>query len=247
MQLSGFALMRLNKYLSKCGIASRRGADRLVQQGRITVNGEKVTSLGLIIDDKKDEIQVDGRLVLLPPEPVYVMLNKPKGYVTSLKDEFGRKTVVELVKNVGQRIYPVGRLDLESEGVLLLTDDGELAFRLTHPKYQIKKIYHVMVKGEFPPELVARFEEGIKLEDGFVATARGKLISSQRKFSSLVLELTEGRKREIRRMCRILGFPVHHLRRTKFSGISCEGMKVGSWRFLNRKEVEKLKKKVDLA
>jgi pseudouridine synthase len=152
-----------------------------------------------------------------------------------------------LIKNVGQRIYPVGRLDLDTEGVLLLTDDGEMAFRLTHPKYQIKKTYNVTVKGEFPPELVARFEEGIELEDGFMATARGKLLSSQSKYSTLTLELTEGRKREVRRMCRILGFPVQHLRRTKFGDISCEGMKVGSWRFLNRREVERLRKKVDLA
>jgi 23S rRNA pseudouridine2605 synthase len=239
--------MRLNKYLSKCGIASRRGADRLIEQGRIMINGTKVVELGVIIDENKDEVFVDERLVSLPPESVYVMLNKPKGYVTSLKDEYGRKVVTELIKNVGQRLYPVGRLDLDTEGVLLLTDDGELAFRLTHPKYQIKKLYHVTVKGEFPPELVARFEEGIELEDGFVATAKGKLQSSQAKFSSLVLELTEGRKREVRRMCRILGFPVQSLRRTRFCGISCEGMKVGSWRYLNRKEVEKLRKKVDLA
>jgi 23S rRNA pseudouridine2605 synthase len=238
--------MRLNKYLSKCGIASRRGADRLIEQGRIMINGTKVVDLGVIIDENKDEVFVDDRLVTLPPEPVYVMLNKPKGYVTSLKDEYGRKVVTELIKNVGQRIYPVGRLDLDTEGVLLLTDDGELAFRLTHPKYQTKKIYQVTVKGEFPPELVARFEEGIELEDGFVATAKGKLLSSQSKSSTLVLELTEGRKREVRRMCRILGFPVQNLKRTRFCGISCEGMKVGSWRFLNRKEVEKLRKKVDL-
>jgi len=239
--------MRLNKYLSKCGIASRRGADRLIEQGRIAINGKKVTDLGVLLEENRDEVQVDGKLVTLPPEPVYVMLNKPKGYVTSLRDEYGRKTVTELIKNVGQRIYPVGRLDLDTEGVLLLTDDGELAFRLTHPKYQIKKIYSVTVKGEFPPELVARFEEGIKLEDGYVATAKGKLQSSQSKFSTLTLELTEGRKREVRRMCRLLGFPVQHLRRTKFCSVSCEGMKIGSWRFLNRKEIEKLKKKVNLA
>ena len=239
--------MRLNKYLSKSGIASRRGADLMIKQGRVAINGAKMTDLGVIIDENKDEVYVDGRLISLPPEPVYVMLNKPSGYVTSLRDQFGRKTVSELVRNVGHRVYPVGRLDLDTEGVLLLTDDGELAFRLTHPKYQIKKVYHVTVKGEFPPELVDRFEEGVLLEDGFVATARGKLLSSCSKFSSLNLELTEGRKREVRRMCRILGFPVQHLRRTKFSDISCEGMKLGTWRFLNRKEVEKLKKKVALA
>ncbi len=239
--------MRLNKYLSKCGVASRRRADRLIQQGRVSINGEKIAELGVIIDENRDEVSIDGKMVTLPPEPVYVMLNKPKGIVTSLKDEYGRRTVTELVKNVGQRVYPVGRLDLDTEGILLLTDDGELAYRLTHPKFQIRKVYVATVKGAFPPELVARFEEGIELEDGFVATAKGKLLSSQDKFSTLQLELTEGRKREVRRLCRMLGFPVQQLKRTKFGGLSCEGMKVGSWRYLNRKEIDKLRKKTGLA
>jgi 23S rRNA pseudouridine2605 synthase len=161
--------MRLNKYLSKCGVASRRYADKMIQQGRVSVNGTRVSELGALIDERSDQVSVDGRLVRPPAEPIYIILNKPKGYVTSLRDEFGRKTVTNLVKNVGQRVYPVGRLDLDSEGVLLLTDDGELAYRLTHPKYNISKVYQVVVKGDFPVELVARFEEGIRLEDGFVA------------------------------------------------------------------------------
>jgi len=239
-------MMRLNKYLSRCGLASRRIADKMIQQGRVKVNGVEVTELGVIIEEKKDQVEVDSKLVSLPPESIYVLLNKPKGYVTSLKDEFGRKTVTSLIKNLGQRVYPVGRLDIDTEGVLLLTDDGELAFRLTHPKFQVSKCYHTTVKGEFPVELVARFEEGIKLEDGFVATAKAKLISSQRHFSILNLELTEGRKREVRRMCGMLGFPVNGLKRVKFAGLSCEGMKVGSWRYLSRKEVDKLRKKVGL-
>lgn len=238
--------MRLNKYLSKCGVASRRHADKIIEQGRVTVNGDKVAVLGEIIDDLADQIQVDGKPVSLPPESVYILLNKPKGYITSLKDEFGRKTVTTLIKNVGQRVYPVGRLDLDSEGVLLFMDDGELSYRLTHPKFGIRKIYQVTVKGEFPVELVARFEEGVKLEDGFVATAKAKLISSQSKMSTLSLELTEGRKREVRRMCETLGFPVVHLRRTKFADLSCDGMRPGTWRFLSRKEIEKLMKKVAL-
>jgi 23S rRNA pseudouridine2605 synthase len=239
-------MMRLNKYLSKCGVASRRHADKLIEQGRVTINGNKVSELGVIIDDLSDQVEVDGKPVSLPPEPVYILLNKPKGYITSLKDEFGRKTVATLIKNVGQRVYPVGRLDLDSEGVLLFTDDGELSYRLTHPKFGIRKIYHVTVKGEFPVELVARFEEGVKLEDGFVATAKAKLVSSQAKMSTLALELTEGRKREVRRMCGTLGFPVLHLRRIKFADLSCDGMKSGTWRFLSRKEIDKLKRKVAL-
>jgi pseudouridine synthase len=219
----------------------------MIEKGRVSLNGQPVKELGVVIDPSKDQVAVDGKSVNLPPESIYIVLNKPRGYVTSLKDEYGRKTVTSLIRNVGQRVYPVGRLDLDTEGVLLLTDDGELAYRLTHPKYQVKKVYQVTVKGEFPLELVARFEEGIQLEDGFVATAKGKLVNAQSKFSTLVLELTEGRKREVRRMCRVLGFPVHQLKRTKFADLSCKGMKVGTWRFLSRKEVEKLQKKVALA
>lgn len=239
--------MRLNKYLSKCGIASRRGADRMIEQGRVSINGKPVKELGVIIDENKDEVSVDGKLCTLPPEPVYIILNKPKGYVTTMKDEFGRKTVLDLIRNVGQRVYPVGRLDLDTEGILLLTDDGEMSYRLTHPKFGIKKVYKATVRGEFPHELISRIDEGVRLEDDFVASAKAKLVGSQGKFSTLILELSEGRKREVRRICRTLGFPVQHLKRIKFADLSCEGMKVGTWRYLNRKEIDKLKKKVDLA
>ena len=164
-----------------------------------------------------------------------------------MKDEYGRKTVLDLIRNVGQRVYPVGRLDLDTEGILLLTDDGELSYRLTHPKFEVKKLYRVTVRGEFPVELVSRIDEGVRLEDGFVASAKAKVVGSQGRFSTLILELSEGRKREVRRIMRMLGFPVHNLRRIKFADLSCEGMKVGTWRYLNRKEVEKLKKKVELS
>jgi len=239
--------MRLNKYLSKCGIASRRAADRLIEQGRVAINGDPIKELGVLIDENRDEVAVDGKLCTLPPEPVYIILNKPKGYVTTMKDEYGRKTVLDLIRNVGQRVYPVGRLDLDTEGILLLTDDGELSYRLTHPKFEVKKLYRVTVRGEFPVELVSRIDEGVRLEDGFVASAKAKVVGSQGRFSTLILELSEGRKREVRRIMRMLGFPVHNLRRIKFADLSCEGMKVGTWRYLNRKEVEKLKKKVELS
>lgn len=238
--------MRLNKFLSHCGIASRRQADDMILAGRVTVNGEKVTKLGQVIDEINDVVRVDTETIRLPEEESYVILNKPKGYISSLVDKFNRPTVIDLIKGVKDRVYPVGRLDLDTEGILLLTNDGELAYRLAHPKFEIKKEYIVTVKGGFPGELVPKFEEGVTLEDGYVAKSRAKLMSSNDSVSVLQMELTEGKKREIKRIFSTLGFNVKHLKRIRFADISCEGMRTGSWRYLNRKEVTKLKRKVGL-
>jgi len=238
--------MRLNKFLSHCGVASRRQADDMILAGRVTVNGEKVTKLGQVIDEINDVVRVDTETVRLPTEESYVILNKPKGYISSLVDKYNRPTVIDLIKGVKDRVYPVGRLDLDTEGILLLTNDGELAYRLAHPKYEIKKEYIVTIKGAFPEDKVPNFEEGVTLEDGYVAHSRAKLISSNEQISVLQMELTEGKKREIKRIFAVLGFNVKHLKRIRFADISCEGMRTGSWRYLNRKEVSKLKRKVGL-
>jgi len=238
--------MRLNKYLSHCGVASRRQADDMILAGRVVVNGEKAIKLGIIIDEKKDKVEVDERLVTLPEEDAYVILNKPRGYISSMVDKYNRPTVVELVRGVRQRVYPVGRLDLDTEGLLLLTNDGELAFRLAHPKFEIKKIYMVTVKGYFPINLTQKMEEGIPLDDGYLARCKAKFMSAHEELSVIQVELTEGKKREIRRMFSALGYQVKHLKRIRFADISCEGMRPGSWRYLNRKEIIKLKRKVGL-
>lgn len=238
--------MRLNKFLSHCGIASRRKADEMIQAGRVLVNGEKVTTLGMVIDENVDRVVVDEHDIFLPEDDSYVILNKPKGYISSMVDKFNRPTVIELIKGVPGRVYPVGRLDLDTEGILLLTNDGELAYRLAHPRFEIKKVYVVTVKGFFPADLVDRFEEGIRLEDGYVAKCKAKIVIAQNEMSVIQLELTEGKKREIRRIFAALGYQVKHLKRIRFADISCEGMGLGSWRHLNRKEVQKLKRKVDL-
>jgi len=200
--------MRLNKFLSHCGVASRRQADEMILAGRIFVNDQKADRLGMVIDTAKDEVRVDEQIISLPQEESYVLLNKPKGYISSLSDKFERPTVVDLIKAVPARVYPVGRLDLDTEGVLLLTNDGELAYRLAHCK--------------------------------------AKLLTANEEASILQLELHEGKKREIRRMMTALGYHVRHLKRTRFADVTCEGMRTGSWRFLNRKEISKLKRKVGL-
>lgn len=238
--------MRLNKYLSHCGVASRRQADEMIQAGRVKVNDEKVDTLGVIIDAEKDVVAVDEVVIELPNANSYVILNKPRGYISSLVDKFGRPTVVDLIKGVDNRVYPVGRLDLDTEGIILLTDDGELAYRLAHPKFEIKKLYVATLKGEFPAQLIENIENGVKLDDGYVATAKAKLISSQKYKSVVQLELHEGKKREIRRIFTALGYVVKHLKRIRFADLSCEGMRTGSWRHLNRKEVQKLRRKVGL-
>ena len=218
----------------------------MILAGRVAVNGEKVTKLGQVIDEINDVIRVDTETIRLPGEESYVILNKPKGYISSLVDKFDRPTVIDLIKGVNDRVYPVGRLDLDTEGILLLTNDGELAYRLAHPKFEIKKEYIVTVKGTFPEEMVSKLEEGVTLEDGYVAKSRGRLLSSNESISVLQMELTEGKKREIKRIFASLGFAVKHLKRIRFADISCEGMRTGSWRYLNRKEVTRLKRKVGL-
>ncbi|MBD3217175.1 MAG: pseudouridine synthase [candidate division Zixibacteria bacterium] len=239
-------MMRLNKFLSRCGVASRRQADEMILAGRVIVNGQKVDQLGLVIDEINDVVRVDEETVRLPAEESYVILNKPKGYISSLVDKFNRPTVIDLIRGVKDRVYPVGRLDLDTEGILLLTNDGELAYRLAHPKYEIKKEYVVTIKGLFPEHLTEKMEQGVKLEDGYLAKSKAKLLSANESNSVIQMVLTEGKKREIKRIFAALGYNVKHLKRIRFADISCEGMRTGSWRQLNRKEVLKLKRKVGL-
>jgi len=239
-------MMRLNKFLSRCGVASRRQADEMILAGRVTVNGEKITKLGLVIDEINDVVRVDEETVRLPAEESYVVLNKPKGYISSLADRYNRPTVIDLIKGVRDRVYPVGRLDLDTEGILLLTNDGELAYRLAHPKFDIKKEYVVTIKGLFPDHLTEKLEQGVKLEDGYLARSKAKVLSANESNSVLQMELTEGKKREIKRIFAAMGYNVKSLKRIRFADISVEGMRSGSWRYLNRKEVLKLRRKVGL-
>ncbi len=238
--------MRLNKFLSPCGVASRRAVDEMIAAGRVSVNGIVVNKLGLVIDEAHDSVLVDGKPCKIPAAHVFLLLNKPRGYLVTLKDSYGRKTIKDLIKGVPSRVYPVGRLDYDSEGLLLLTDDGELSFRLAHPKYGVKKVYTVQVKGNFKSEDLRHFYDGIPLEDGHVAHARVKILERQDGSTVLSIELAEGRKREIKRMCKAIGYPVQSILRVKYDELTLQGVESGKWRYLTQGEIEKLRRKVGL-
>ena len=239
--------VRLNKFLALAGVASRREADRWIQEGRISVNNQVVEELGLRVDEDKDVVLVDGRKIQVKTEPVYILLNKPAGYLVTLKDPFRRPTVRTLLPASLGRVFPVGRLDLATEGLLVLTNDGELAFRLSHPRFGVKKVYLAKIKGEPDKEALRRLERGVHLEGAKTAPARVVLLAPGQKSSWLRLELQEGRKREVREMCRAVGHPVLELRRVEFAGLGLGNLKPGQWRHLEPGEIRRLKSLVNIA
>ena len=239
-------LVRLNKFLSHAGIASRREADRMIQEGRVKLNGRVVQELGEKLEDERDVVEFDGRRVRKEERMAYVLLNKPVGAVVSLKDPFGRMTVRDLVSSLKVRVFPVGRLDAASSGALLLTNDGELAFRLAHPKFEVRKIYSVKVDGVPDDTALDKLRKGIFLEGRKTASARASIAARSPKHAVVRLEIHEGRKREVRKMFEALGYRVSALRRTHFAGLSLEGLKPGHWRMLDAAEVRKLRKRAGL-
>lgn len=233
--------MRLNKFIAQSGICSRRNADILIQSGRVTINGIPVQKLGTSVDETKDQVAVDGKNVTGEVKHLYILLNKPPRYLSTVKDSFHRPTVVDLVGKE-KKVFPVGRLDLDTEGVLLLTNDGELTYRLTHPKFEIEKTYLVTVEGEMDKKILEEFKRGIKLEDGVTATGEGRIIKAGSRESTFELTLKEGRKREIKQMCYQAGLKVLHLVRIKFAHLTAKGLEIGQWRYLTGIEVAQLKK-----
>lgn len=240
------SLIRINKYLSLCGITSRRGADNLIAEGRVTVNDQTLTERGAVVDTDTDKVKVDGVEATPVEQMVYVLLNKPAMTMTTLHDPFKRRTVVDYLKNLPQRVYPVGRLDYDAEGVLLLTNDGDLAFRLAHPRYQVPKIYEAQVEGRFLKESADKIKRGIKLEDGATGHAKVLILGYTTEQTRLRLILTEGRKREVKQLCRSVGHPVKRLRRVEFAGIQLKTLKTGQFRHLSRDEVNRLRQLVGL-
>jgi 23S rRNA pseudouridine2605 synthase len=230
--------VRLNAYLARAGVASRRGADELIKAGRVTVNGEP-GQLNTFVEGKA-RVEVDGRPVA-PQQLAYVLLHKPAGVVTTASDPQGRPTVVELVEHAS-RVVPVGRLDADTTGALLLTNDGELAHRLAHPRYGVEKTYEVEVEGE-PSEAVLRtLAEGVDLEDGRTAPARARRLGP----STIELVLHEGRKHQVKRMLAAVGHPVEHLRRSRSAELDSESLEPGEWRELEPGEVARLQSLVGL-
>ena len=231
--------IRLNKFLANAGICSRREADEFILSGAVTVNGQVVTELGTKVL-RTDEVVFHGAPVSLEKK-VYVLLNKPKDYVTTSDDPQQRKTVMDLVKNVcPERIYPVGRLDRNTTGVLLLTNDGDLASKLTHPKFLKKKVYHVFLDKNVDPQDMERIKEGIDLEDGEVHADAIEYCNENDK-SQVGVEIHSGKNRIVRRIFESLGYRVVKLDRVQFAGLTKKNLRRGDWRFLTEKEVEMLR------
>lgn len=225
--------MRLNAYLARAGVASRRAAEELIRAGRVRVNGE-IAGLATFVE-AGDRVELDGEE--LAPEPLaYVLLHKPAGVVTTASDPHGRPTVVGLVGHA-RRVVPVGRLDVDTTGVLLLTNDGPLAHRLAHPRYEVDKVYEAEVEGEPGEEALRRLREGVELEDGPTAPAAVRRLAPSR----LELTLHEGRKHQVKRMCEAVGHPVRRLHRRGYAGLDLEGLAPGEWRELSQDEVAALR------
>ena len=240
------SLIRINKYLSMCGVTSRRGADGLIVAGRVTINDQTMIERGMVVNTDTDVVKVDGVEAKPVNEMVYVVLNKPIMTMTTLHDPFKRRTVVDYLKNLPHRVYPVGRLDYDAEGVLLLTNDGDLAFRLAHPRYQVPKIYEVQVEGKFIKESADRIKRGIELEDGALGHAKVLILGYSADQTRLRMILTEGRKREVKQLCKAVGHPVKRLRRVEFAGIQLKMLRTGQYRHLTRAEVSRLRQMVGL-
>jgi 23S rRNA pseudouridine2605 synthase len=232
---------RLNKIIAASGIASRRRADELISSGRVWVNGEIITKVGSKAVWGVDTIRVDGRRLPGPPKKLYLLLNKPFGYVCTLHDPQGRPVVHDLLADVRERVYPVGRLDFDSQGLLILTNDGELAFRLTHPRFQVPRSYRALVEGAIEPQSVKRLREGIMLKDGRAGPARVRILERDQGRSLLRITISEGRSREIRRMLEAVGHKTIQLIRTGHGSLSLGSLKVGRYRHLTEEEVKALR------
>ena len=234
---------RLQKILSEMGVTSRRKAEDLILEGRVTVNG-RIATIGTKADPARDHIKVDGKLLIRRDPRVYVMFNKPRHVVTSLHDPEGRPTVKDFLKGVKYRVFPVGRLDYDSEGLLLLTNDGDFAHAVLHPSKKISKTYLVKVKGVVEKEEIGKLEAGVKLVDGVTAPAKVKGIRKTENNSWLEVTIYEGKKRQIRRMIEKIGYEVLKLKRIRIDGLQIGGLEPGAYRYLTPVEIDKIKMEV---
>lgn len=233
--------MRLNRFLARSGAASRRGADALIEAGRVSLNGETVTRLATTVDPGRDLVELDGVTVTLPELLTYIVLNKPPGYVVTMSDPQGRRTVTDLVTGVPAGLVPVGRLDAGTGGLLILTDDGELAHRIAHPSYEIDKIYEVEASGTLSEEERLKLERGLMLDGRLTAPAAVRVVGTARGITVAEMTIHEGRKRQVRRMFELVGHPVTRLRRTRVGPIELGELPPGRWRHLNEDELRALR------
>jgi 23S rRNA pseudouridine2605 synthase len=233
--------VRLHKLLADAGVASRRAAERLIVAGRVRVNGVPVVELGAHADPARDSIEVDGRPLAGAERKRYVLLHKPRGFLTSRADPRGRPRVFDLVPELGVRLHSVGRLDFDAEGLLLLTNDGDLTYRLTHPRHGVRRVYHVLVRGRLDPRVLETLQRGVVLEDGPARVERvRRLRSEEPALHWLELTLAEGRYREVKRLCRAVGLVVQRLRRVAFGPLDLGQLPPGQWRELTAGELQRL-------
>ncbi|MBI5410715.1 MAG: rRNA pseudouridine synthase [Nitrospirae bacterium] len=234
-------MTRLQKVIADSGLASRRKAEEMIAQGRVTVNGRTVRELGTKVDPDRDHVKVDGRHLRPVPPSVFLMLNKPKGYMSSLSDPAGRQTITDLLPGVGLRVFPVGRLDYDSEGLMLLTNQGELAQALLHPRYHVPKTYLIKVKGVLTDEEITSLERGVEMEDGLTAPASVKKVRKAEENSWLEITIHEGRKHQVKRMLEVVGHPVIKLTRVRFGPLNLRDLPLGEYRYLTDREANALR------
>lgn len=233
------ATIRLNKFLANLGVCARREVKQLLKYQQVTVNGDRVTEQGVRIDPAKDDIRINGKK-LEEPKKVYFLLNKPKGIISTTADEYGRKNVTSLVPKVG-KIFPVGRLDKDTTGLILLTNDGELTNMLTHPSYHVYKVYRLTIEGQVHKTQLRALQNGVLLDDGITAPAKVKLIHAKDNTTFIEMTIHEGRNRQIRRMCETVGIKLTALKRIKFGPLEGKGLEEGKYRELTKNEITLLK------
>lgn len=234
---------RLQKYLAECGVASRRKCEELILQGKVKVNNQIVTELGVKVNLEKDIVKFEDKEIKPTSKMVYILLNKPIGYVTTADDQFGRDTVLDLVK-VKERIVPVGRLDMYTSGALILTNDGDFVYKVTHPKHEIEKTYTVTVKGIIKNEEVEQLRKGVKIDDYITKPAKVKILKTdtEKNISRLEIVIHEGKNRQVRKMCESVGKKVLALHRSKIGKIGVKDIELGKWRYLKDREIQELLK-----
>lgn len=233
---------RLQKFIANQGICSRRKAEEYITSGRIKVNGNVIMELGTKIDPSKDVVEVDGKKISnISGKKVYILLNKPIGYVTTTRDQFNRNTVLDLV-NVKEKVLPVGRLDMYTSGAIILSNDGDFIYKITHPKYEVEKTYNVTLKGQVTDEEIEQLKNGVQIENYVTGKAKVKIlrIDKEKDLSRVEIIIHEGKNREVRKMCEAIGRKVLALHRTKIGNISVKDLRLGTWRYLKPNEIKSL-------
>lgn len=231
--------IRLQKYMADAGIASRRKCEQYILEGKVEVNNNTVTELGTKINPNKDIVKFNGKEVKITQQNIYILLNKPIGYVTTVKDQFSRQTVLDLVKGVNQRVVPVGRLDMYTSGALILTNDGDFVYKVTHPKYEIEKTYVATLRGIIDNDSINKLKNGVEIEDYITKPAKVKILKTdtEKNISRVQIVIHEGKNREVRKMCEAIGYKVVALHRSKIGNLDVKDLKIGQWRYLSKDEI----------